>query len=292
MRAIGQLGRAIVARARLVELGHRPVTEFRAIGGHGVEGRVGTVEGAIAGAELVLVGNRRLMADRKIDTEALDGVATAASTSGATLAFVAVDGKLVGLLSIADEVKPEAAAAIAALNAAKIETWLVTGDAHATAIAVAAAVGIRADRVLAEVLPADKAATIADLQRRGHVVAMVGDGINDAPALAQADVGIALGSGADVAIEASDITLVGGDPRGVPRAIALSRSTIRTVRQNLAWAFGYNVILIPVAMGVLFPTFGILLNPAIAAGAMATSSVSVVLNSLRLRRFDPRSIGA
>jgi Cu+-exporting ATPase len=286
------LGRAIVARARLDELGHRPVTEFRAIGGHGVEGRVGTVEGAIAGGELVLVGNRRLMADRKIDTEALDGVATAASTSGASLAFVAVDGKIAGLLSIADEVKPEAAAAIAALNAAKIETWLVTGDANATAIAVAAAVGIRADRVLAEVLPADKAATIADLQRRGHVVAMVGDGINDAPALAQADVGIALGSGADVAIEASDITLVGGDPRGVPRAIALSRATIRTVRQNLAWAFGYNVLLIPVAMGVLFPTFGILLNPAIAAGAMATSSVSVVLNSLRLRRFDPRSIGA
>jgi Cu+-exporting ATPase len=286
------LGRAIVARARLDELGHRPVTEFRAIGGHGVEGRVGTLEGAIAGGELVLVGNRRLMADRKIDTEALDGVATAASTSGASLAFLAVDGKIAGLLSIADEVKPEAAAAIAALNAAKIETWLVTGDANATAIAVAAAVGIRADRVLAEVLPADKAATIADLQRRGHVVAMVGDGINDAPALAQADVGIALGSGADVAIEASDITLVGGDPRGVPRAIALSRATIRTVRQNLAWAFGYNVLLIPVAMGVLFPTFGILLNPAIAAGAMATSSVSVVLNSLRLRRFDPRSIGA
>ncbi len=286
------LGRAIVARARMAELGHRAVTEFSAIGGHGVEGRVERVKGATTGEDLVLVGNRRLMADRGITLDALDGVALAAAATGATLAFVAVDGKLAGLLSIADEVKPESAAAVAALNAAKVETWLVTGDAHATAAAVAAAVGIPADRVLADVLPADKAATILALQRRGHVVAMVGDGINDAPALAQADVGIALGSGADVAIEASDITLVGGDPRGVARAIALSRSTIRTVRQNLAWAFGYNVLLIPVAMGILFPTFGILLNPAIAAGAMATSSVSVVLNSLRLRRFDPRTIGA
>ena len=282
------LGRSIVARARLDELGFQGVDGFAAIGGHGVEGRV-----RADGVERhVLVGNWRLMADRGVDLAALEAEAARAAATGATLAYVAVDRELAGLFAITDPVKPEAAAAIEALQRAGIEAWLITGDARVTADAVAATVGIPADHVLAEVLPGDKAAAIVDLQKRGHVVAMVGDGINDAPALAQADVGIAIGTGADVAIEASDITLVGGDPRGVGRAIGLSRATIRTVRQNLFWAFGYNVLLIPVAMGVLFPFFGILLNPAIAAGAMATSSVSVVLNSLRLRRFDPRSVGA
>ena len=157
-----------------------------------------------------------------------------------------------------------------------IEAWLLTGDARPTALAVAAAVGIPAERVIAEVLPEDKAAAIERLRADGRVVAMVGDGINDAPALAGADVGIAIGTGADVAIEAADVTLIGGDPRGVGRAIRLSRATMRVVRENLAWAFGYNVVLIPVAMGVLFPAFGLLLNPALAAGAMALSSVSVV----------------
>jgi len=282
------LGRSIVARARLDELGFQGVDGFAAIAGHGVEGHV-----RVDGVERhVLVGNRRLMGDRRVELAALEAEAARAAATGATLAYVAVDGELAGLFAITDPVKPEAAAAIEALQRAGIEAWLITGDARVTADAVAAAAGIPADHVLAEVLPGDKAATIVDLQGRGHIVAMVGDGINDAPALAQADVGIAIGTGADVAIEASDITLVGGDPRGVGRAIALSRATIRTVRQNLFWAFGYNVLLIPVAMGVLFPFFGILLNPAIAAGAMATSSVSVVLNSLRLRRFDPRSVGA
>jgi Cu+-exporting ATPase len=282
------LGRSIVARARLDELGFRGVEGFAAIGGHGVEGRV-----RVDGIERhVLVGNRRLMGDRRVELAALEAEAARAPATGATLAYVAVDGELAGLFAITDPVKPEAAGAIEALQREGIEAWLITGDARLTADAVAATVGIPADHVLAEVLPGDKAAAIVDLQRRGHVVAMVGDGINDAPALAQADVGIAIGTGADVAIEASDITLVGGDPRGVERAIALSRATIRTVRQNLFWAFGYNVLLIPVAMGVLFPFFGILLNPALAAGAMATSSVSVVLNSLRLRRVDPRSVGA
>jgi Cu+-exporting ATPase len=196
---------------------------------------------------------------------------------------VAVDGRAAGLIALTDRVKPEAAEAVAALQRSGIEVWLLSGDARATALAVAQDVGIADDRVLAEVLPTDKAAAVARLREGGRVVAMVGDGINDAPALAGADVGIAIGTGADVAIEASDITLVGGDPRGVPAAIALSRSTMRAVRQNLAWAFGYNVLLIPVAMGVLFPIFGLLLNPALAAGAMALSSVSVVLNSLRLR---------
>ena len=169
-----------------------------------------------------------------------------------------------------------------------IETWLATGDGRATAEAVGRAVGIPPERILAEVRPADKTALIERLQAGGRTVAMVGDGINDAPALARADLGIAIGTGADVAIEASDVTLVGGDPRAIARAIELSRATMTVIRQNLFWAFAYNVLLIPVAMGVLYPTFGITLTPAIAAAAMALSSVAVVLNSLRLRGARPR----
>lgn len=165
---------------------------------------------------------------------------------------------------------------------------MVTGDRRATAEAVARQVGIPPARVMAEVLPGEKAAKVAELRALGRRVAMVGDGINDAPALAQADLGIAIGTGADVAIEASDVTLVGGDPRGVASAIALSRRAIAVIRQNLAWAFGYNVLLIPVAMGLLYPFTGTTLSPALAAGAMAISSVSVVTNSLRLRGFDAR----
>jgi Cu+-exporting ATPase len=184
-----------------------------------------------------------------------------------------------------DEIKPEAAEAVRQLTAAGIEVWLVTGDGARVARSVAGAVGIAPERVMAEVLPAGKADAVAAIQARGLRVAMVGDGINDAPALARADVGIAIGTGADVAMEASDVTLVGGDPRAVATAIRLSRQTRRVIRQNLLWAFGYNVVLIPVAMGALFPIWGVTLNPALAAGAMALSSVSVVTNSLRLRRF-------
>jgi P-type Cu+ transporter len=233
-----------------------------------------------------------LVDERAIDVGPLEGSAAASESLGATIAYVALDGRAAGFVALSDPIKPEAPRAVADLARAGIEVWLVTGDRLATATAVAAAVGIPPERVLAEVLPADKAAAVVRLQGLGRIVAMVGDGVNDAPALAQADVGIALGTGADVAIEASDITLVGGDPRGVARAIALSRATIRTVRQNLIWAFGYNVILIPVAMGILYPFFGILLSPAIAAAAMATSSVSVVMNSLRLRRFRDGSLAA
>jgi len=189
-------------------------------------------------------------------------------------------------IALGDPVKPSARGAIRRLSEQGIETWLVTGDARTTAEAVAGQVGIPAERVEADVRPNDKAATIERLQAAGKTVAMVGDGINDAPAIAHADLGIAIGTGADVAIEASDVTLVGGDPAAVPKSIALARATMRVIRQNLIWAFGYNVVLIPVAMGVLYPAFGITLNPALAAGAMALSSVSVVLNSLRLRGFE------
>ena len=211
--------------------------------------------------------------------------AEAEAAPGATIIHVAADGRAAGRISITDPVRPEAAQAVAELTAAGRQVWLLSGDSPATAAAVGAAVGIAPERVRGGTLPADKATVVADLQAAGRRVAMVGDGINDAPALAQADVGVAIGSGADVAVEASDVTLVGGDPRSVVRAIDLSRRTTTVIRQNLAWAFGYNVLLIPVAMGVLYPFTGTLLNPGLAAGAMAISSVSVVTNSLRLRRI-------
>ena len=277
-------GEAIVARAQADGLGGRPVRDFRAIAGLGVEG---TVE--LDGVEhRVVVGTAALLVARGIDATASDLVGNAAG-DGAGIAIVAVDGRVAGALVLRDAVKPGSAAAVAEAHAAGIEVWLLSGDSRAVADSVADQVGIPRDRVLADVLPEDKAAAIARLRSGGRVVAMVGDGINDAPALAGADVGIAIGTGADVAIEAADVTLVGGDPRAVAAAIRLSRATMRVVRQNLAWAFGYNVILIPVAMGALYPFLGLLLNPALAAGAMALSSVSVVLNSLRLRslRLSP-----
>ncbi|HEY2916754.1 MAG TPA: HAD-IC family P-type ATPase, partial [Candidatus Limnocylindrales bacterium] len=230
----------------------------------------------------VLIGSRRLMAEHGVDLEPLAG---ASMPAAATPAYVAVDGRVAAVVGLADEVKASARAAVAGLASAGIDVWLITGDEGRVADAVASELGIAPERVKAEVLPADKAAAVASLQGPAAVVAMVGDGINDAPALARADVGMAIGTGADVAIEASDVTLVGGDPRAVGRAIELSRATMRAIRQNLAWAFGYNLVLIPIAMGALYPAFGLLLNPALAAGAMALSSVSVVLNSLRLRGY-------
>ncbi len=278
------LGTAIVTRANRDELGFGRVTDFEAVIGGGVAGAVATD----AGERMVVVGNRRLLEARGVDLVPLSSVLERVGSAGRTLAFVAIDGRAAGLIAISDPVKVEAPAAVRELTAAGIEVWLVTGDARPTAIAVAAQVGIPAHQVLAETLPEGKVAIIERLQGRGRIVAMVGDGINDAPALAQADLGIAIGTGADVAIEASDVTLIGGDPRGIAAAIGLSRATMAVIRQNLFWAFAYNVLLIPVAMGVLYPAFGITLSPAMAAGAMALSSVSVVANSLRLRRYDAR----
>jgi Cu+-exporting ATPase len=252
---------------------------FVAIPGIGVRGRVD--------GRAVLAGNESLLTDAGVDPAPLTGIAEATAAAASTPVLVAVDGRAAGVIGIADTVKPESAEAISRLHAAGLEVWMLTGDRAAVARAIGTEVGIPPERILAEVRPDKKAARVAELQAAGSVVAMVGDGINDAPALAQADLGVAIGTGADVAVEASDITLVGDDLRSVPAAIRLSRATMRTIRQNLGWAFGYNVLLIPVAAGALYPLTGTLLSPALAAAAMALSSVSVVSNSLRLRRFRP-----
>jgi Cu+-exporting ATPase len=272
------LGTAVVAEAERRRLASAAVEGFDAVVGRGV---VGSIDG-----QRVLVGNRGLLESQGVAVDTLGEVAAQRAENAETPIFVARDGRVLGLITVSDPIRPQAAEAVAALHARGFEVWLVTGDASAVAHAVARQVGI--EHVMAEVLPAGKADRIAELQAGGRRVAMVGDGINDAPALAKADLGVAIGTGTDVAIEASDITLVGGDPRLVVSAIDLSRRTLSIIRQNLFWAFAYNVVLIPVAMGVLYPFFGILLDPVFAAGAMALSSVSVVLNSLRLRRFDPR----
>ncbi|MFQ5694248.1 MAG: HAD-IC family P-type ATPase, partial [Nitrospinota bacterium] len=204
---------------------------------------------------------------------------------GRTPMFLAVDGILAGFLAVADTLKETSPAAIRALHRMGLEVVMITGDHHRTAHVIGEEAGI--DRVLAEVLPEDKAREVTRLQAERKVVAMVGDGINDAPALAQADVGISIGTGTDVAIEASDITLMTGDPMGVVNAVRLSHRTLRTIKQNLFWAFAYNSAGIPIAAGILYPFSGTLLNPMFASLAMAFSSVSVLLNSLRLRRFRP-----
>jgi len=278
------LATAIVDQAVELGLASRSVTAFEAVPGRGVR--------ATVDARAVLVGTAAFLGESGVDASALRSRADDAATNGATPTYVSVDGRLAGLILIADPVKSEAAEAVRELTAQGIEVWMVTGDLRPTAEAVARQVGIPAERVMAQVLPGGKAEVVAALQARGLVVAMVGDGINDAPALAAADLGVAIGTGADVAIEASDVTLVGGDPRGIASAIALSRRTMTVIRQNLFWAFGYNVVLIPVAMGVLYPVWGVTITPVIAAGAMALSSVSVVTNSLRLRSFDPRPGGS
>jgi len=201
--------------------------------------------------------------------------------AGRTAVYVAIDGTPAAAIVVADVVKPNSADTIAALHRLGLRTAMISGDDRRTAAAIARELGI--DEVRAEVLPADKAEVVRGLRSNGQTVAYVGDGINDAPALAEADVGIAVGNGTDVAIESADVVLVGGDPRGVLDAITVSRATMRNIRENLFWAFGYNVLLIPVAAGLLYPSFGLLLSPMLAAGAMAASSVLVVGNAQRLR---------
>jgi len=267
------LAEAIVRHADAAGIEPTEADTFEAVGGRGVRTVIDGVP--------VLAGTAAFLADAGVEVAQPEEIEIGAATP----VFVARDGSLIGIVALADTVKPDSVAAVRRLQRAGLEVWMITGDRRATADAIGAEVGIGPDRILAEVLPDAKAARVAELQARGAVVAMVGDGINDAPALAQADLGISIGTGADVALEASDITLIGDDLGGVPTAVRLSRATMRTIRQNLGWAFGYNVVLIPVAAGVLFPLAGLLLSPALAAGAMALSSVSVVANSLRLRTF-------
>jgi Cu+-exporting ATPase len=268
------LADAVVRHARERNLAFMTPEEFQSVTGQGV---VGVVEGSFLAA-----GNEKLMADYAADPAPLAADAERLTGEGKTPVYVAIDGRLAGLLAVADPLKATAREAVARLRKMGIEVVLLTGDNRRTAEAIAREAGI--DRVVAGVLPEGKVAEVKRLQQAGQVVAMVGDGINDAPALAQADLGIAIGTGADVAVEASDVTLMRGDPRGIASAVALSRRTMRTMRQNLFWAFIYNVIGIPIAAGVLYPAFGILLSPILASAAMAFSSVSVVANSLRLRR--------
>ena len=271
------LGEAIIKKAKEEGLVLLDSRDFQAIAGQGIE--------VIVDSRRILLGNLKLMEERKVALNGLLERAEHLSNEGKTPMFLAVDGEMVGIIGVADTLKENSKKATEAFHQMGLEVIMLTGDNQRTAKAIANQIGI--DRVLAEVLPEKKAEEIKRLQGEGKKVGMVGDGINDAPALAQADVGIAIGTGTDVAMESSDITLIGGDLRGIVTAIALSKATIRNIKQNLFWAFAYNTILIPVAAGILFPFFGILLNPIFAAGAMAFSSVTVVSNALRLRRFKP-----
>ncbi len=286
------LGEAVVQAARDKSIDLLPADDFKALPGQGVEAHIANKK--------VVLGNRGLLTQLGFDLRLLDNQANTLAEKGKTPMFILIGDKVAGLMAVADTLKPDARKTIVALHRMGIEVGMITGDNPQTAKAIAAEIGI--DRVMAGVLPENKAAEVKNLQQQGRIVAMVGDGINDAPALAQADIGIAIGTGTDIAIETADITLIGGELVNIVTAIFLSKRTMRTIKQNLFWAFAYNVVLIPVAAGILFLVFqniGVpaslrfilgdygFLNPMLAAAAMAASSVTVVSNSLRLRRFKP-----
>jgi Cu+-exporting ATPase len=290
------LGEAVVKAALEKKLELSPSSDFSAIPGQGVEAQV-------EGKKLCL-GNLRFMKERGLSLNGLESRGADFLKEGKTAMFLGWNKQVAGIIALADTLKPGAKEVIQTLRKMGIEPAMITGDNRRTAEAIAREIGI--DRVLADVLPEHKAGEVTKLQEEGRVVAMVGDGINDAPALAQADIGIAIGTGTDVAMETGDITLISGDLMGIITAISLSKRTMRTIKQNLFWAFAYNTALIPIAAGVLYLAFGktgvplglrfILgdygfLNPMLAAAAMAASSITVVSNSLRLRRFKPARLG-
>ena len=274
------LAEAIIHKAEELNATASPVESFQAVAGRGIQGM-------IAG-KLVLFGNRAMMDEQRVDLRDFGAQIERLQAEGKTVMALAVENEIVGLIAVIDKPKASAPDAVAELKKMGIQVFMITGDNQKTAEAIAKQVGI--EDVIANVLPQDKEKKIRELQAQKKIVAMVGDGINDAPALAAADLGIAMGTGTDVAIEAAGITLMNTDLRSVVTAIKLSKATMRNIKENLLWAFGYNVILIPVAAGILFPFFGVLLNPMIAGGAMAFSSISVVLNALRLRSFRPTPV--
>jgi Cu+-exporting ATPase len=272
------LGQAIVLGAKEAGLELVATEQFEALTGRGIQANIK--------GEDILAGNRKLMDESGISLTGMEEISDRLAEEGKTPMYVAINGTLAGIVAVADVVKESSRAAIESLHKMGMEVAMITGDNAKTAAAIAKQVGI--DRVLSEVLPKDKSNEVKKLQNEGKKVAMVGDGINDAPALAQADIGIAIGSGTDVAMESADIVLMRSDLMDVPTAIHLSKQTIRNIKQNLFWAFGYNVIGIPIAAGLLHLLFnGPLLNPIFAAAAMSLSSVSVLTNALRLKRFKP-----
>jgi P-type Cu+ transporter len=270
------LAAAIVSAARDRDISLQKVDSFQSLTGLGVKGNISD--------HTVLVGNRSLLENSGIDTGHLASRAESLRADGQSIMFAAINGKPAGLIGVADPIKPCTLEAVKLLHQEHVRISMLTGDSRTTALAVAKRLGI--DDVEAEVLPGHKADLVRKLQSAGHIVAMAGDGINDAPALAAAHVGIAMGTGTDVAMESAGITLLHGDLRGIARALRLSRATMRNIRQNLFFAFVYNVLGVPIAAGVLYPFFGILLSPMIASAAMTFSSVSVITNALRLRNVE------